>query len=266
MRRPAKPATVRFYFDADVLGLAKALVGLRNDITYPGDPGGVVHKRERPPCPVTDPATADDVWIPVVASYDWLIVTRDSRIQDHRAEIEAVRENDARMIALAGKEGERHVGPARGLHVPVAGDRGDARAGWPVHLQRHKNEAQAGPARLIAQHERIFVGYEDQNINDSGEEAPQPQRARGRPQQGELRRRVHLTPFSCAKAKPGRQRLRPSANSSTPRKTAPTQRRVHSQGRISLVCEGPADPRSAAAFADDGSPRWRSSACIRGQP
>lgn len=104
MRRPAKPATVRFYFDADVLGLAKALVGLRNDITYPGDPGGVVHKRERPPCPVTDPATADDVWIPVVASYDWLIVTRDSRIQDHRAEIEAVRENDARMIALAGKE------------------------------------------------------------------------------------------------------------------------------------------------------------------
>jgi PIN like domain len=34
----------------------------------------------------------------------WLIVTRDRRIQDHRAEIEAVRSNDARMVALAGKE------------------------------------------------------------------------------------------------------------------------------------------------------------------
>jgi hypothetical protein len=104
VRRPAKPATVRFYFDADVLGLAKVLVRLRNDLAYRGDPGGVVHKRERPRCPVTDPATRDDVWIPIVASWGWLIVTRDSRIQDHRAEIDAVRDNDARMIALAGKE------------------------------------------------------------------------------------------------------------------------------------------------------------------
>ena len=56
MTRPAKPATVRFYFDADVLGLAKAVVGLRSDSTYPGDPGGVVHKRQRPPCPITSAA------------------------------------------------------------------------------------------------------------------------------------------------------------------------------------------------------------------
>jgi hypothetical protein len=31
---------VRFYFDADVLGLAKVMVQLRSDVTYPGDPGG----------------------------------------------------------------------------------------------------------------------------------------------------------------------------------------------------------------------------------
>jgi hypothetical protein len=104
VRRPAKPATVRFYFDADFLGLAKVVVRRRNEVTYPGDPGGIVHKRERPPCPVTDPATPDDVWIPIVASWGWLILTRDSRIQDHRAEIDGVRHNDARMIALAGKE------------------------------------------------------------------------------------------------------------------------------------------------------------------
>jgi hypothetical protein len=39
--RPTKPATVRFYFDADVLGLAKT-VALRSDVTYPGDTGGLL--------------------------------------------------------------------------------------------------------------------------------------------------------------------------------------------------------------------------------
>ena len=38
--RPIKPALVRFYFDADVLGLAKVIDKLRADITYPGDAGG----------------------------------------------------------------------------------------------------------------------------------------------------------------------------------------------------------------------------------
>lgn len=48
-----KPADVRFYVDADVLGLAKVLAALRNDITFPGDPGAVIHKRHRPPCTIT---------------------------------------------------------------------------------------------------------------------------------------------------------------------------------------------------------------------
>lgn len=46
--RAYPPAVVRFYVDADVLGLAKVLVQLRNDVTYPGDPGGILHKRKRP--------------------------------------------------------------------------------------------------------------------------------------------------------------------------------------------------------------------------
>jgi hypothetical protein len=46
-----RAAQVRFYIDADILGLGKILGGLRNDVTYPGDPGAVVHKRHRPPCP-----------------------------------------------------------------------------------------------------------------------------------------------------------------------------------------------------------------------
>jgi len=33
-----------------------------------------------------------------------LIITRDSRIQDHRAEVAAVKDHGAKMVALAGKE------------------------------------------------------------------------------------------------------------------------------------------------------------------
>lgn len=62
-----KLADVRFYCDADILGLAKVLVSLRSDVTYPGDPGGTVHARKRPPCIVTKPNTPDDIWIPQVA-------------------------------------------------------------------------------------------------------------------------------------------------------------------------------------------------------
>src|SRR5712691_1789865 len=55
MSKPARPATVRFYVDADVLGLAKVLAGLRTDVTYPGDPGGPVKGgRVRPACPVAE--------------------------------------------------------------------------------------------------------------------------------------------------------------------------------------------------------------------
>ncbi|MDQ3632356.1 MAG: hypothetical protein M3417_14015 [Actinomycetota bacterium] len=87
-----------------VLGLAKVVAGLRADYTFPGDPGAVVHRRERPPCPVDDPAARDTEWIPVVARLGWLIVTRDSRIQHRRAEVDAVREAGAKMIALGGDD------------------------------------------------------------------------------------------------------------------------------------------------------------------
>ena len=55
----AKPADVRFYIDADVPGLAKMLVQVRPDVTYPGDPGGVLHKRYRP-CPVQSTDVDDE--------------------------------------------------------------------------------------------------------------------------------------------------------------------------------------------------------------
>jgi hypothetical protein len=99
-----KSAEIRFYFDADILGLAHILVRLRSDVTYPGDAGGLVHKRQRPPCPITTVKTEDDVWIPEVTKRGWLVITRDSKIQLRRREIQAVREHGARMVALAGDE------------------------------------------------------------------------------------------------------------------------------------------------------------------
>lgn len=100
----AKPAAVRFYIDADVLGLAKILVQVRSDVTYPGDPGGILHRRARPACPISSPSVPDHIWIPEVTSRGWLIITRDSNIAANRAELVAVRDSGARMVALAGRE------------------------------------------------------------------------------------------------------------------------------------------------------------------
>jgi hypothetical protein len=103
-RERERPAEVRYYFDADVIGVAKVIAGLRSDVTYPGDPGATIHRRVRPACPIADPATPDRVWIPEVADRGWLVVTRDSRIQDHRAEIAAVRDSGAKLVALTGPD------------------------------------------------------------------------------------------------------------------------------------------------------------------
>jgi hypothetical protein len=89
-----KAAQVRFYFDADILGLGKVLAALRSDVTCPGDPGAVIHKRQRAACPISSPHTRDTDWIPVVGRAGWIAVTRDRRIQDHPAELAAVREHE----------------------------------------------------------------------------------------------------------------------------------------------------------------------------
>ena len=66
MSKPTRLAVVRFYVDADVLGLA--LARIRGEVTYPGDPGGPVKGgRHRPPCPITTTATPDTEWIQEVA-------------------------------------------------------------------------------------------------------------------------------------------------------------------------------------------------------
>ncbi len=99
-----KAAEVRYYVDADALGLAKVIARLRPDTTYPGDRGATIHKRTRPACPVTSPNVRDREWIPLVAQRGWLVITRDTNISTHRAEVAAVRESGARLVAVSGRE------------------------------------------------------------------------------------------------------------------------------------------------------------------
>jgi hypothetical protein len=73
-----RAAEVRIYIDADILGFGQVIAALRSDVTYPGDPGALIHKRQRPLCPITSPDILDPDWIPEVARRGWLIVTRDS--------------------------------------------------------------------------------------------------------------------------------------------------------------------------------------------
>lgn len=96
-------AEVRFYLDEDILGLAHTLARLRNDVTYPDDPGAIIHKRERPPSPIAR-KTKDTVWVPQVAALGWVIVSRDHNIRENPAERRAVRTAGAKMVALSGED------------------------------------------------------------------------------------------------------------------------------------------------------------------
>lgn len=99
-----RDAVVRFYIDADILGVGKVIAALRSDVTYPGDPGATVHKRIRPACAISTPKALDDEWIPVVARNGWLALTRDFQIVQHRSQVQMVRETGARLVAISGKE------------------------------------------------------------------------------------------------------------------------------------------------------------------
>lgn len=95
---------IRFYIDADLIGMAKLLVAVRADITYPGDPGGTgVDGRPRPPCPI-EPQTQDSQWIPEIASKSWVVLTRDRHIRHRPAERAALVSARARHVTLDARK------------------------------------------------------------------------------------------------------------------------------------------------------------------
>jgi hypothetical protein len=62
-------------------------------------------RRYRVACTIKEVATKDPIWIPETARQGWLAITRDRAIQDNPAEIEAVRDSGARMVAMSGRRG-----------------------------------------------------------------------------------------------------------------------------------------------------------------
>jgi PIN like domain len=108
--------SVRFYVDADTLGLAKILVTIRPDVTYPGDPGGTVHKKSRPACSI-HPKTKDVDWLPIVAKAGWLIITRDQHIRQRRAELAAVRDHGAKLVAIVSGDAKEKLSTFAQLEI-----------------------------------------------------------------------------------------------------------------------------------------------------
>ncbi len=99
-----RQALVRFYIDADMLGLAKVLAAIRLDVTFPGDPGTVIKGRRRAACAIAAPATKDVGWIPIAATHEWVVIARDAAIARRPAKTEAVRTSGARLVALSSHE------------------------------------------------------------------------------------------------------------------------------------------------------------------
>lgn len=98
-----KDANVKFFVDEDTLGLAHLLTKIRPDVTFPGDPGGVTFKRQRPPCEIVR-GTKDVDWIPDVANKGWLVLTRDKNISKRTAEKKAVETAGAKLVAVTTSE------------------------------------------------------------------------------------------------------------------------------------------------------------------
>jgi hypothetical protein len=91
---------IRFYLDADLIGLAKLLTTVRSDVTYPGDLGGTgIDGLTRTSCAIAT-STKDMDWIPIVSSSGWVVITRDRHMQHRPHELSAIKANDARIVTL----------------------------------------------------------------------------------------------------------------------------------------------------------------------
>jgi hypothetical protein len=89
---PAPLPDVRFFVDADLLGVGKALAVVRKDVVHPG------HRR----CPEIRPETPDSVWLPIVGEAGWIAISRDKRIRYNPVENRLLQQHGVRAIFLTG--------------------------------------------------------------------------------------------------------------------------------------------------------------------
>jgi hypothetical protein len=153
-----RAAQVRMNVDADVFWLGTILAGLRNDVTYPGGSGAVIHKRQRAPCPITNPGVLDPDWIPQVAARGRLIITRDSMISQNRNERSPPSGRTRPRWWPSTSKTRRPNGPARSVHDSVAPHRGADLRARPVHLARIAHRNDLDHARLACARNRTGRG------------------------------------------------------------------------------------------------------------
>ncbi len=93
---PSKPTSlpdVRFFIDADLLGVGKALAGVRKDVVHPGHPR----------CPLIRAETPDSEWLPVVGDAGWIAISRNKRIRHNPIENRLLRSHGVRAIFLTSR-------------------------------------------------------------------------------------------------------------------------------------------------------------------
>lgn len=88
---------IRFIIDENIRAVGKALVEVRDDVTYFSDPGSI--RKGRPACPVTL-GMPDEQWLPIVGAEGWAVITRDKHIRARPGEIDAVRRHGVNLFAI----------------------------------------------------------------------------------------------------------------------------------------------------------------------
>jgi len=87
---------VRYFIDENLLGVAKALASVRDDVCHPGHP-------ELPEVPT---GTLDERWLPTIGTggRDLILITRDNHIRTRPAERMAFHEHGIRAFFITGKK------------------------------------------------------------------------------------------------------------------------------------------------------------------
>lgn len=93
--------SAEWYFDEDVVGVAKILAATKLPVTWPGDDGKRRSERlHQTPSPIERMGLPDEQWIPRIARAGLPIVTRDSKILTRTNEINAVVSSNAQMFVI----------------------------------------------------------------------------------------------------------------------------------------------------------------------
>lgn len=91
---PTGRGGARFYVDESALGLGKILARARRDVVHPG------HRL----LPEIPPGTLDPDWMPIVASLDLVVISRDRHIKTKPAELRLYHEHGLRAFWIAGRK------------------------------------------------------------------------------------------------------------------------------------------------------------------